>query len=391
MVRISLEKIINKARSKKGVVIVCAGKVGVELYNWLKQSGTMVEVFFDNNPDDVSLPFPDVMVIKPDNLGDDYLYVISAMNSNTRKIVKNQLMDMGISSEDIEIYYPIRDYEYVSTLEPSLYQDEISDFYRLKHGYCMDWDNPRRYNEILNWEKLNVVDKRRTLFSDKVAVKRIVGDIIGNEHIVKMYGYWDNPEDIDFDILPDKFVLKVNNGSGRNIVIKDKNEINKLEIIKTLKGWMMENYAYWCMELHYKDIPPMVFAEEYLEGVADTVYDYNIYCFHGEPIYIWCINGSHKENCKASFYDINWNMQEFCYGYPKDPVLAPKPEKLEEMLVYSRKLSKDFEHVRVDFYNLPDGRVLFGEITFASWAGYARFYPDKYDYLFGDLIKNGQK
>ena len=101
---------------------------------------------------------------------------------------------------------------------------------------------------------------------------------------------------------------------------------------------------------------------------------------------IWCIKGSHRPGCKASFYDKNWEIQPFSYGYPKDNDIAPKPEKLNEMLELSRILSKNYEHVRVDWYNLPDGRVLFGEITFTTWSGMARFIPDKYDIIWGNMI-----
>ena len=146
------------------------------------------------------------------------------------------------------------------------------------------------------------------------------------------------------------------------------------------------NFAFQTFEMQYKNVVPKIICEEYLEGVAESVYDYNIYCFHGEPEYIWCIKGSHRPGCQASFYNKDWELQPFSYGYPKDPVLAPRPEKLDEMLELSRVLSKDFQHVRVDWYNLPDGRVLFGEMTFSTWSGLMHFEPEKYDAVFGSLI-----
>ncbi|MDE6980320.1 MAG: hypothetical protein K2P60_02770 [Lachnospiraceae bacterium] len=120
-----------------------------------------------------------------------------------------------------------------------------------------------------------------------------------------------------------------------------------------------------------------------------------MYCFHGKPKYINCINGSHRENGKGAYYDLNWNIQEFSYGYPLDPVLAPRPQYLDKMLELSERLSKDFKYVRIDFYGMPD-RLLFSEITFTSWAGLHRFIPDKYDEEFGRLIleeneKSGNK
>lgn len=153
-----------------------------------------------------------------------------------------------------------------------------------------------------------------------------------------------------------------------------------------MNEWKEINYAYLSLELHYRDIEPKIICEEYLPGLADNVYDYNIYCFHGKPKYIWCIKGSHKADCKASFYSTDWEMQSFSFLYPKDHDLAPKPEKLDKMLELSEILCKDFDHVRVDWYNLPDGRVLFGEMTFSSGAGFAAWTPEEYDTIFGEMI-----
>ena len=159
-----------------------------------------------------------------------------------------------------------------------------------------------------------------------------------------------------------------------------------MQVCQQLNEWKVHNFAFESYELHYKDIIPKIVCEEYLEGVAENVYDYNIYCFHGEPEYIWCIRESHRPGCRASFYNKEWEMQPFSYGYPKDPVLAPRPEKLEEMLELSKILCKEFQHVRVDWYNLPDGRVVFGEMTFSTWGGLMHFEPKEYDIVFGRLI-----
>ena len=218
-------------------------------------------------------------------------------------------------------------------------------------------------------------------------MSRGLGDVYKRqEYVTRLYAVWDSVDDINFDVLPNSFVLKVNNGSGRNIIVKDKQNMDKDLVCKQLGIWLNQNFAYVSLELQYKDVVPKIICEEYLEGVAEEIYDYNIYCFHGEPEYIWCIKGSHRPGCKASFYNKKWEKQPFSYGYPKDEEMAPVPEKLEKMLELSRILCEDFEHVRVDWYNLPNGRVLFGEMTFTTWSGLRRFEPDEYDTVFGNLI-----
>ena len=141
-----------------------------------------------------------------------------------------------------------------------------------------------------------------------------------------------------------------------------------------------------CLEMQYKDVPPKIICEKFIPGMAESLYDYQFYCFHGKPKYIWCIKASHKENCQASFYDTDWKKQEFTFGYPGDPDFVPRPKQLAKMLQISEILSADFEHVRVDLYELPDGRILFGELTLTSWGGFHKFVPEKYDKVLGELI-----
>ena len=150
--------------------------------------------------------------------------------------------------------------------------------------------------------------------ADKYLVREWVAEKIGKEYLNTLYGVWDNADDIDFDRLPNSFVLKCNHGSGWNIIVKDKQDLDIAEARKQLNEWLHMNTFYLGFEWQYKNITPKIICEAYLEGMAETVYDYNIYCFHGQPQYIWCINGSHRPGCKASFYDIEWNMQEFHYG-----------------------------------------------------------------------------
>lgn len=383
----SLNYVIDRAKSVGTVIIVGAGNRGKELFTHLKKNDSVyVRAFFDNNEKVIGTSIETTDIMKPFKMNGSCVYIIAVDSSKYRIEFFNQLQALEIDRENIIYYYYFRDYDYLSCLEEADYEDEIKDMYYEKFGKELNWRAPVTYNEKINWEKLNVRDARRTRLADKYLVRDWVREKIGEKYLSKLYAVWDRPEDIDFNDLPERFALKLNNGSGRNIIVKDKSKINQDEICRQLNEWRTHNFAFTSFELQYKDIVPKIICEEYLEGVAEDVYDYNIYCFHGEPLYIWCIKESHRPGCCASFYNKKWEMQPFSYGYPKDLIVAPRPEKLDEMLELSRVLCKEFQHVRVDWYNLPDGRVIFGEMTFSTWGGLRHFVPDEYDTIWGNLI-----
>lgn len=160
--------------------------------------------------------------------------------------------------ESIVACYCNRTYEYMSNLDKKYYEEELQTRYFECFGKYINLKLPVTYNEKINWEKLNSRDTRRKLLADKYLVKEWAKGKIGEEHITKLYGVWDHAEDIDFDMLPDAFVLKVNNGSERNIFVKDKSKIDRKEICRQLNEWKEINYAYLSLELHYRDIEPKI-------------------------------------------------------------------------------------------------------------------------------------
>lgn len=388
---IGLENFTEMIKKHEGskIAVVGAGTVGRKLLAAIKNEKVKSIKFMDNNKSLYQEPVEGTEVGKIEDLGDDWIYIISVENPSARNALEEQLLENHIKKEKIYIFSFYKNYEYYKEIYLSgKCKEELSEAYRNIFSRELNWDNPTRYTEILNVEKLEIDDPFRTKLADKVEVRKWVKEKIGEQYLTKRYHEWDRVEEIDFTELPQSFALKLNNGSGRNIIVKDKNELDIEETRRLLSEWYSQNYAFCggAYEIQYKDIKPKIICEEYLEGVAETVYDYNIYCFHGKPKYIWCIKGSHRPECQASFYDREWNMQPFSFGYPKDSVVAPKPEKLEEMLRLSEILCQGFRHVRVDWYNLPDGRVLFGEITFTTWSGLRKFVPDEYDEYFGRLI-----
>lgn len=383
----SLDVILEKAKYADSVVIVGAGRRGKDLLEYLENKNILVNAFFDNDEVIRNSYFHGILITKPRKIdGFKTLYIVAIDSVGDRKRIILQLKELGISERDIVPYDCFIKFNYLNSLPIEAYAEEINKEYYKVFGKVINWNHPVTYNEKINCDKLNIQDSLRTRLADKLLVREWIREKIGDRYLTKLYGVWNSADDINFCSLPNSFALKMNNASGRNIIVKDKSKIDWDMVRNQFGQWKRLNYAYVSFELQYKDIEPKIICEEYLEGVAETIYDYNVYCFHGEPEYIWCIKGSHKPECKASFYNKRWEMQPFSYGYPKDEDIAPQPGKLGEMLELSRILSKDFKHVRVDWYNLPDGRLLFGEMTFTTWGGLRRFQPDEYDMRWGNLI-----
>lgn len=386
-VKVGWNKIIEKAQIASKIVLVGVS-CGTDVQSLLEENNISTYQYFDNSELFVGTIVNGVNVLKPYKIREDnILYIICSKVEKNRRDLKEQLLSLEIDSECIRCVPVYKsDTEKLPYMTESEMLEEISNIYVARIGKTPNLKNPITYTEKVNADKINMGNEKCTLLADKYLVKNYIRDELGEKYVVPLLGVWDKAEDINYDLLPDKFVLKVNNASGRNILVKNKKQLNIEDTNNQLNKWMSENYGYVGFSLQYRGIKPKIICEEYLDGLAENVYDYQFFCFNGEPKFIWCVNGSHRAGCRASFYDLEWNMQPFSFGYPKDDKLAPKPSKLNEMIELSRKLSKDFQHVRVDLYEMPDGRLLFGEMTFQTWGGFRRFYPHKYDLMMGRLF-----
>lgn len=256
-------------------------------------------------------------------------------------------------------------------------------------GYVPNIDSPQTFSEKIQWLKLYERNPLMTLCADKLLVREYVEKTIGNQYLIPLIGSWDSADQIDFSQLPQRFTLKVNWGSGYNIICKNKNELDMNETITQLRKWMQphNNHFYNSYEWCYKDIKPAIVGEEFIEQADEQLLDYKVLCFHGEPKFIWVdIDrfGFHRRN----FFTVNWErIDDFQLKYPKDlNIHIPRPKNLARMVSLARELCKPFKHVRVDFYN-QNGKILFGELTFYSGSGMERFTPASLDYKLGEMIK----
>lgn len=283
---------------------------------------------------------------------------------------------------------------YLKFLPDKLY---LSLRYRCAMGYWMDWKNPKSFSEKLQWLKIYNRLPVYTTMVDKLAVKKYVADIIGKEYIIPTLGVWDKPEDIDWDMLPDKFVLKTTHGGGSNgvVICKDKMNFDKYKAIdklnKSLKSDIYLNYREW----PYKNVYKRIIAEKYIASTIEDIPDFKFYCFDGKPKYCQVIR-NRRTNETIDFYDMNWVHQDFVGVIPVQNTFEPLigngnvpvscPKRLSEMIYICKKLSKGIPFARIDLYDVND-LVYFGEITFFPASGFGGFSKKVWNYKLGEFIK----
>ena len=264
----------------------------------------------------------------------------------------------------------------------------LSYKFKRKFGYSMDWKNPKTYSEKLQWLKVYDKNPLYTKLVDKCEVKKYIADVIGEQYVIPTLGVWDNFDDVDFDSLPDQFVLKCTHDSGGIAIVKDKATFNKEKVRKQFKIAMARNPYNTNREWPYKNVKPRIIAEQYMENEAThDLRDYKFFSFDGETraMFIATERGSEIEETKFDFFDMDYNHLDFRNGHPNADVLPEKPQCFDEMHALADKLSSGIPQVRVDFYEV-NGRVYFGEMTFFHWSGLKPFEPAEWDRTFGDWI-----
>ncbi len=265
----------------------------------------------------------------------------------------------------------------------------LSIKYRTRFGYWMDWNNPQTYSEKLQWLKVYDRHEEYTNMVDKVAAKDYVASIIGNEYIIPTLAVYDSAEEIDFDKLPNQFVLKCTHDSGGIVVCRDKSKLDTKAAREKLQKGLKRTYIVQNREYPYKNVPRKIIAEQYMEDESGyELKDYKFFCFDGEPkcLFVATDRGAEGKETKFDFFDIEWNHLPFTNGHPHSTCPPKKPKNFEKMKEIAAKLSVGIPHVRVDLYNV-NGKIYFGELTFFHWGGMKPFKPREWDYKLGALIK----
>ncbi|SDC92153.1 TupA-like ATPgrasp [Priestia aryabhattai B8W22] len=247
-------------------------------------------------------------------------------------------------------------------------------------------DNPSTYNEKLQWLKLYDRNPEYSNYVDKYNVRSYIKQAIGEEYLIPLIDVYESVEDIEWDKLPEKFVLKCTHGSGSNIICQSKKTLDKQKAIKKLKRWMKKNWYWFGREWPYKDVKPRIICEKFMSDKSDEdLKDYKIFYFHGEPKIIQVDYNRFKGHMR-NLYDINWNYINASIEYPTNPeMIIQKPRKIDEMLRLGKILAKDYPHVRIDFYFIND-QIYFGEMTFYHGAGLENFSPSEFGEKMGSWI-----
>lgn len=291
------------------------------------------------------------------------------------------------------VFNPNKVCRLLMSMTSSLWKDDkkyLQTLFYLRLGYKPNLDCPHTYNEKLNWLKLNDHNPLYTKLVDKLSVKEYVSSVIGNKYVIPTLGVWNNPEDIDWEILPNQFVLKTTHGGGNSgvIVCKDKSCIDKEQIIKKLKKALLLDIYKQSREWPYKDVPRRILAETYLEdNETKELRDYKFFCFNGnvEFLYVGSERQKPGEGVKFDFFDKDYKHLDLRQGHPNSKTLPSKPYCFDEMKTIASLLSNGIPHVRVDLYE-ANRHVYFGEMTFYHMGGLVPFEPASADKEIGDLL-----
>lgn len=268
--------------------------------------------------------------------------------------------------------------------------------YWIKFKRRLDLENPKRFTEKIQWYKLYYKNELMPICSDKYRVREYVKSKGLENILIELYEVFKEPEEINLNVLPEKFVMKLSNGSGTNLICRDKSNLKVDDIIKEFKWYALKVKTNAGREWPYIESEPVIVVEKLLEDrthINNAVNDYKIFCYNGKPEYIICISDRYSSACNHLVYDTNWEKVHVVSEGARIEEDAPKPETLEEMLEIARVLSEDFPYARIDLYTI-ENKVYFGEITFYPWSGYMEFEPDEFDYVLGDkfvLPKKGVK
>lgn len=265
----------------------------------------------------------------------------------------------------------------------------IKLYWKLTMDYPLNLETPRTFNEKLQWLKLHNRKEEYATLVDKYAVKEYVAKQIGEEYVIPTIGRWDKPSDIEWDKLPNQFVLKTNHDGGGNgiVVCKDKSKLNKRKALRELRHSFYRNVYMIGREWPYKKVKKCVFAEQYMEdSQLGELRDYKFYCFNGVPKVMLIALGRANGTTKMNYYDMDFNQLDFHQGYPHTDFPIEKPRCFDEMKQIVTKLSQDIPTVRMDLYEV-NGQIYFGEFTFFDSGGTGSFYPTEWDKIFGDWIE----
>jgi hypothetical protein len=297
-------------------------------------------------------------------------------------------LDLTFTKSSYYIYRLIEEIcRYFAKIYPLVFFDKVycSVKFRRILGEKLNLANPKTLNEKINWLKLYDRNPLYEQLADKYAVREYVKYRIGGQYLNDLIGVYDSVDEINFDRLPDKFVLKATHGCGWNIICSNKEELNIDDAKAKLRSWLKMNWYNSKGEWQYKNIPPRIVCEKYLgNNNLQVATDYKIHCFHGNPKYINVVVDRFKNHTEG-YFDEKWNLQPFHENFPLISEELPKPAQWDLMFEIAKKISAGIDFCRVDLYDFNE-RVIFGEITLYHSSGFEIWIPREYDYKLGTYL-----
>lgn len=365
-------------------------------YELLHAAGVRVRCYCDNNLQNME-KINEIIKVTPTQLfgsTDNLVVFIATSNIFFQKQIKQQLMENAVN----EIY--VLDYLFLKVfVESVLYENDrklenkygfvVNDrkyleriFYK-KCNYKLDVENPKTFNEKIQWIKLFDRKQWYTNLVDKYEVKEYISKLIGRQYVIPTIGVWNSFEDINFAELPEKFVLKCTHDSGSVVFCTNKKYFDIEKAREKLEYCLQQNYYYLGREWPYKNVVPRIIAEPLLE---DIEIDYKLMCFNGKYKCTFTCTERLEGHLKVTFFNRSWERLPFTRKYPSSEIDIPKPQNMELMIALAEKISENLLFARIDFYEIK-GCVLFGEITFSPGNGMEKFEPQNFDYELGSWIK----
>ena len=258
--------------------------------------------------------------------------------------------------------------------------------FKVRMGNELNLNNPQTFNEKIQWLKLYDRHPEYTMMVDKYAAKQYVASKIGDDYIIPTLGVWTKFDDIDFDKLPNQFVLKCTHDSGGLVICKDKSTLDITAAKRKIEHCLKRKYYYIHREWPYKNVKPRIIAEKFMVDESGELRDYKFYCFNGEPkVFLVASERFSGHRTYFDYFDMEGNHLPFTQGGMNNPVTPELPSTFEEMKQVAMKLSHGLPHVRIDLYSV-DGKVFFGEFTFFDSSGFEKFTPREWDNVFGNWL-----
>ncbi|MEH2929910.1 ATP-grasp fold amidoligase family protein [Candidatus Ventrimonas sp. KK005] len=385
----SFKQISETGKRNHRIIIFGAGNFGKYACQYCKKIFPETKISFcDNDKDRQWQTLCECEILPPKAATKEYpnaIYIVA--NDFYAHEMEKQLSLDGIQKNQIYLfgrqdYYSLLSLDEMWQVNQKIYE-EITGKFIDKHAL-------KTFTEKMQYSKIYLSNEQKTRLTDKYLVRKWVEEKIGDRYLVPLLNVYDTPDDINFDKLPDSFVLKANHGCEMNLIVPDKRKLNQKQAVEQMWSWMNNNFAYYSFELHYKDIKPCIVAEEYIKEFEKESFDYKFFCFDGKVKMIMLVKNIHQQGAQRCFYDDRFHVIPCVLndGVPMPKVPFEKPDGLEKMIHIAEVLSQGIDQVRVDLYG-PKGRIYFGEMTFTSWSGRVKVEPIEVDERLGSYWNMG--